>query len=187
MIGYQIEGQYVGTDKFSALVEGIFNIAGLEQGKFIPTINIMNGFRFGSAGWEIGFGPGLGLKKVSNGFFDTDGKFGEIDTYFNTQDWYDFANNTNAIDNPEFYKADGTMKTLTEINSKYNLDSKFADTRGTLVISTQFVMAFGRTFKAGALNIPVNVFYSARKKGGMVGFSVGFNVVKSKKAINTKN
>tara|TARA_Y100000385_G_scaffold288456_1_gene355117 strand:+ start:6107 stop:6259 length:153 start_codon:yes stop_codon:yes gene_type:complete len=50
MIGYQIEGQYVGTENFSALVEGIFNISGLEQGKLIPTITIFNGFRFGKAG-----------------------------------------------------------------------------------------------------------------------------------------
>jgi hypothetical protein len=72
MIGYQIEGQYVGTENFSALVEGVFNISGLEQGQFIPTASIMNGFRFGKAGWEFGFGPGFGLKKVSNGFFDTE-------------------------------------------------------------------------------------------------------------------
>jgi hypothetical protein len=47
MIGYQIEGQYVGTDNFSALVEGIFNISGLEQSNFIPSISLLNGFRFG--------------------------------------------------------------------------------------------------------------------------------------------
>jgi len=31
MIGYQFEGQYVGTENFSALVEGIVNVSGLEQ------------------------------------------------------------------------------------------------------------------------------------------------------------
>ncbi|MFN6013072.1 MAG: hypothetical protein ACK47F_00080, partial [Flavobacteriales bacterium] len=36
MIGYQFEGQYVGTENFSALIEGIVNINGLEQGQFIP-------------------------------------------------------------------------------------------------------------------------------------------------------
>ena len=76
---------------------------------------------------------------------------------------------------------------VSKVKSKYNLNSKFADTRGNLAISTQFVMAVGRTFRAGSLNIPVNVFYSSRKKGGMVGLSVGFNVLKSKKPINPKN
>jgi hypothetical protein len=188
MIGYQIEGQYVGTENFSALIEGVFNVSGLEQGQFIPTATIMNGFRFGKAGWEFGFGPGFGLKKVSNGFFDTEGTFGDKDTYFNSDDWYSYAAKEylDPTQHPSFFNTDGTMKSLTEINSKYNFSSKHADTRGDLAISTMFVMAIGRTFRAGSLNIPVNVFYSSRKGGGMVGLSVGFNVLKSKKPINSK-
>ena len=188
MIGYQVEGQYVGTENFSALVEGVFNVSGLEQGQFIPTATIMNGFRFGKAGWEFGFGPGFGLKKVSNGFFDTEGTFGDKDTYFNSDDWYSYAAKEylDPTQHPSFFNTDGTMKSLTEINSKYNFSSKHADTRGDLAISTMFVMAIGRTFRAGSLNIPVNVFYSSRKGGGMVGLSVGFNVLKSKKPINSK-
>lgn len=188
MIGYQVEGQYVGTENFSALIEGVFNVSGLEQGQFIPTATIMNGFRFGKAGWEFGFGPGFGLKKVSNGFFDTEGTFGDKDTYFNSDDWYSYAAKEylDPTQHPSFFNTDGTMKSLTEINSKYNFSSKHADTRGDLAISTMFVMAIGRTFRAGSLNIPVNVFYSSRKGGGMVGLSVGFNVLKSKKPINSK-
>jgi hypothetical protein len=41
-------------------------------------------------------------------------------------------------------------------------------------------MAFGRTFRAGALNIPVNIFYSSRGGGGIAGLNVGFNVTKKK-------
>ncbi len=188
MIGYQVEGQYVGTENFSALIEGVFNVSGLEQGQFIPTATIMNGFRFGKAGWEFGFGPGFGLKKVTNGFFDSEGTFGDKDTYFNSEDWTSYAakESLDPTQHPSFFKTDGTMKSLTEINSKYNLTSKHADTRGDLAISTMFVMAIGRTFRAGSLNIPVNVFYSSRKGGGMVGVSVGFNVMKSKKPINSK-
>jgi hypothetical protein len=188
MIGYQVEGQYVGTENFSALIEGVFNVSGLEQGQFIPTATIMNGFRFGKAGWEFGFGPGFGLKKVTNGFFDSEGTFGDKDTYFNSEDWTSYAakESLDPTQHPSFFNTDGTMKPLTEINSKYNLTSKHADTRGDLAISTMFVMAIGRTFRAGSLNIPVNVFYSSRKGGGMVGVSVGFNVMKSKKPINSK-
>ena len=188
MIGYQVEGQYVGTENFSALIEGVFNVSGLEQGQFIPTATIMNGFRFGKAGWEFGFGPGFGLKKVTNGFFDSEGTFGDKDTYFNNEDWISYAvkESLDPTQHPSFFNTDGTMKSLTEINSKYNFSSKHADTRGDLAISTMFVMAIGRTFRAGSLNIPVNVFYSSRKGGGMVGLSVGFNVLKSKKPINSK-
>ena len=41
MIGYQIEGQYVGTENFSALVEGIINVSGLEQSQFIPSFSLL--------------------------------------------------------------------------------------------------------------------------------------------------
>ena len=76
MIGYQLEAQYVGTGNFSALAEFILNVNGLEQGKFLPTLSILNGFRFGSAGWEFAFGPGFTLTRTSNGFFDTEGHYG---------------------------------------------------------------------------------------------------------------
>lgn len=188
MIGYQVEKQYVGTDKFGALVEVIFNVSGLEQLKFIPTITVMNGFRFGKQNWEIAFGPGFGVGKMSQGFFDTDGLFGKQDTYFSNSDWNEFTTEQMADPsmNPEFFKADGSMKTLKEINEKYETanDVYHGDTRGDIRLYTNFLIAAGRTFKAGALNVPVNVFYSARRGGGLVGLSVGFNITKSKTAIN---
>ncbi len=177
MIGYQIEKQYVGTDKFSALVEGIFNLSGLEQQLFIPTITIMNGFRFGKNGYEFAFGPGFGLKKTSDGFFDTDGAYGDPGDYWSKRDFDNEMND--AINHPE------NFTTGSYVSPKSNDDFKeHGDTRGGLGISTNFLLAAGRTFKAGALNIPVNIFYSSRRKGGMVGLSVGFNITKSKTAIN---
>lgn len=190
MIGYQFEGQYVGTENFSALVEGIVNISGLEQGQFLPSISILNGFRFGKAGWEFAFGPGFNLIRETNGFFDTDGTFGETGRYYNTQDWFQYVeqnyNDPNAY--PEYF-SNGYFEApeVNEINPNYNFDNKFMDTRGSTKISTQFIFAFGRTFRAGALNIPVNVFYSSKKGGGMVGMNVGFNVMKSKKPINQRS
>lgn len=185
MIGYQIEGQYVGTENFSALVEGIININGLEQGLFIPSLTIMNGFRFGKAGWEIAFGPGFSVRKTSYGFFDTEGTFGES-RYYSQADWDQHAVTTYGND-PQ-YNTQGyfVAPTPTEINPNYNFDKKYADARGNASISTLFVFAFGRTFRAGALNIPVNVFYSSQRGGGMAGVNVGFNVQKSKKPINSR-
>ena len=59
------------------------------------------------------------------------------------------------------------------------------DERASVKGAFMFVMAFGRTFRAGALNIPVNIFYSSRGAGGIAGVNVGFNVTKSKSTIGT--
>lgn len=186
MIGYQIEGQYVGTENFSALVEGLINFSGLEQGRFMPSISIMNGFRFGKGGWEIAFGPAFGLKKESKGFFDTEGLIGQEGDYISRDDYYSGAL-FNPTDNPEYYP-NGYFEApeLSSISTNYNFNKSHADMRGATKVNTMFVFAVGRTFRAGALNIPVNVFYSSRKGGGMTGVSVGFNVMKSKKPINDK-
>jgi hypothetical protein len=163
MIGYQLEKQYIGTENFSALGEVLFMVSGLEKGHALPSLTLMNGFRFGKAGWEIAFGPGFGIKRTSEGFFDTDGLYGEAGQYWRASDF----RNSNHYDvelNPE--PAYGIRDVL--------------DNRGNRVsLNTRWVMAFGRTFRAGGLNIPVNVFYSSMKNASMVGFSVGFNVVKN--------
>lgn len=187
MIGYQFEGQYVGTENFSALIEGIVNISGLEQGRFIPSISIMNGFRFGRAGWEFAFGPGFGLSQESKGFFDTEGLFGEKGTYFNEDDWKKYVEDTYGDPNeyPEFHP-NGTFEApaVEEFNPDYNFNSYYFDTRGSVRLNTMFVFAVGRTFRAGALNIPVNLFYTSRRGGGLAGVNIGFNVMKSKTSAN---
>jgi hypothetical protein len=184
MIGYQIEGQYVGTENFSALVEGIINFSGLEQGVFIPSISILNGFRFGRAGWEFAFGPSFSLRKSSNGFFDKDGTFGDAGRYYSENDWSNYAYNNYKSDSTYYTEwGDFRAPSPTEINSKYSFSKNF-DKRGNIGINATWVMAFGRTFRAGALNIPVNIFYSSARKGGMLGLSVGFNVMNSKKSIH---
>lgn len=175
MIGYQAEIQYVGTENFSALFEFVANIAGLDQGVFIPSVSVLNGMRFGKKGWEIAFGPGFGIAKVSKGFFDTQGLIGDEGNYINQEDWNAYLFSLPTEERPTSPE---------ELYSEYNFDSKYGDTRGHTIISTNFVFAFGRTFKAGALNIPVNAFYSARKGGGLAGVSVGFNVMKRKENIH---
>lgn len=183
MIGYQFEAQYVGTENFSGLFEFLVNVNGLEQGQFIPSITIANGFRFGKAGWEFAFGPGFSLEKRSYGFFDTEGLFGTQGAYISDKDWDTYA--TRAYNNetqyPEYF-TNGYFQvpTVSDIAPNYNMDTKFLDKRGATHLSTMFVFAFGRTFRAGALNIPVNIFYTSRRGGGLFGVNVGFNVTKSK-------
>jgi hypothetical protein len=166
MIGYQFEGQYVGTENFSALVEGIVNVSGLEQGKFLPSFTLMNGFRFGKSGWEFAFGPRLSLKHTSNGFFDEDTLYSSNKQYFSESDWSKYS-----------------LNNLVTLDERYSFEENL-DMRGGAKLSTSFVIAFGRTFQAGSLNVPVNVFYTSQKGGGFAGINVGFNVQKSKQPIN---
>jgi TolB-like protein len=184
MIGYQLEKQYVGTENFSSLIECVINVSGLEQGQFIPSLTLMNGFRFGKSGWEIAFGPGFGIKQTSNGFFDNDNLFSDNQQYFSEDDWAKYAER-NYSNLPE-YNTTGQFVAPTpdKFNHTYNFDKKFGDMRGKYSMNTMFVFGVGRTFRAGALNIPVNVFYSSQKGGGMTGVNVGFNVQKRKKRIN---
>jgi hypothetical protein len=175
-LGYQFEVQYVGTEKFSALFEFIPLLLGLEQGQFIPTVAVMNGMRWGDAGWEFAFGPSFGISKVSYGFFDnyTDPS-GNIVGIYDTDNpgryWTTSDLSNNGFD-PEGYRENG-----------YYME-RFGDSRGDVVLSTRWIMAFGRTFRSGALNIPVNAYVSTMKGGGMVGLSMGFNITRSKKSVN---
>ena len=172
MIGYQIEGQYVGTENFSALVEGIINISGLEQGQFVPSISLLNGFRFGKANWEFAFGPRFGISSTSEGFFDEQNIYSTDARYFSQSDWYQYAMQ-NSLD-------------PVDPGNGYIFEKNF-DRRGDKALATTFLIAFGRTFQAGALNIPVNLFYSSQKGGGYVGVNMGFNVQKSKQPINKQS
>jgi hypothetical protein len=177
MIGYQIEGQYVGTENFSALVEGIINVSGLEQGQFVPSISLLNGFRFGKANWEFAFGPRFGISSTSLGFFDDQNLYSNDGRYFSESDWASYAYSYNQA-NPG-----ATPLNLTQPGNGYTFEKNF-DKRGSKALATTFLIAFGRTFQAGALNIPVNLFYSSQKGGGYIGVNMGFNVQKSKQPIN---
>lgn len=169
-IGWQFEGQYVGTENFSALFECLINFTALEQTKFLPSVSLLNGFRFGRKGWEFAFGPSFGLSKSSVGFFSDKDKnlFGEDTERYWTEN--EFNKTTFAAENPLYTYG-------YELNR--NLDS-----RGRLDISTRWIVALGRTFQSGALNIPVNLYYSSQKGGGMAGISVGFNVARRKSSAN---
>ena len=173
MIGYQFEAQYVGTDNFSALAEFILNVNGLEQGKFIPTLSILNGFRFGDSAWEFAFGPGFTLTRTSMGRFLDDGSY---QTQAEYREYWEGEWNPNSgsfsshMNNQDYLDIMNTMEET--------LDDR-ADPKGAFM----FVMAFGRTFRSGALNIPVNIFYSSRGGGGIAGINIGFNVTKKKTTV----
>lgn len=150
--GWQQEEQYLSAGNFQALIEGIILLGGLESGRLIPSISILNGFRFGKAGWEFGFGPSIRLAKEARGFIG-DGNHGTEEGQ-----WY-------------------LEEELGSFTGDYPIRDRL-DSRGDLKVSANLIFAAGRTFRSGYLNVPVNVFVSPRKDGTVVGLSFGFNIQK---------
>lgn len=177
-IGFQFEAQYIGTENFSALVEFIPNIGGLEQGKIIPSISILNGFRFGQAGWEFAFGPAFGIRTERSGLFANN-------RFYTEQEYYDYEYDLWSADTNNVDPVTGWWKPGVNFEAPSpDLFEQHLHSKGSVRLNTSFVVAFGRTFRAGALNIPVNIYSSWNKFGGMVGTSFGFNVVRSKRKVN---
>ncbi len=67
--------------------------------------------------------------------------------------------------------------------SNYEIVNRL-DSRGTISLSTGLVIAVGRTFHSGYLNIPVNIFVTPSKDGTGVGGTFGFNI--QKKELNKR-
>jgi len=151
-IGYQLEKQYVGGENFSALFEFIGNVAGIEHGTPVPSLAILHGVRFGKGAWEIAMGPSLSFKKLLAGTSEYDGTF---------RSYSDLANS--GVLNPEQY-------------SYFDRP----DTRGATYFAPNFVVGFGKTFRPGALNVPINVYASFNKYGTTYGLSLGINITRSR-------
>ncbi len=146
--GYQFEIQYINQGDFQALFEFIPMITGLDQGKFISSISILNGMRSSRTGLEFAFGPILYSTQKARGY--------EYEGQWYLQD---------AV--PEGISAEE----LPALTSKL-------DSRGTFGIESRFVFGIGKTFRSGKLNIPVNAFFIPGKSGHRMGVSVGYNVSK---------
>ncbi|XOV93085.1 MAG: hypothetical protein ACFHWX_23165 [Bacteroidota bacterium] len=143
MFGYQLEKKYLSAGDFQALVEGIFAVNGLESGKFIPSISVLNGFRFNNSGIEFAAGPIFRLVKTAEGFYDQERKW------------------TRKYD-------------VLEVPVDAEIVERLDD-RGTYGLSLGMVIAVGKTFHSGYLNVPVNLYMIPRKNGTTVGLTFGFN------------
>ncbi len=55
------------------------------------------------------------------------------------------------------------------------LIEKRMDSRGDITYHTGFVFAFGKSFKSGNMNFPVNAFVIPSKSGMRFGLTFGFN------------
>ncbi|HYG50588.1 MAG TPA: hypothetical protein VD905_06775 [Flavobacteriales bacterium] len=153
--GYQFEMQYLNEGNFQALFEFIPMLSGMDQGRVIPSLAILNGFRDNRHGWEFAFGPVIYPVKRAQGFYDAEGNWELLS---------DHRNDTAMTSFP-------IVKRL--------------DSRGEFEITSGFVFGFGRTFKSGKLNIPVNGYIIPGRYGWRYGFSFGFNVKKTPKEPET--
>lgn len=147
--GYQFEIQYLNEGNYQALFEFIPTVTGFTQNIFIPSIAILNGFRNNKNGWEIAFGPTLGIVNTANGYYTPDG------TWHLADDW----------------KEEGT--------NPYQQEQRI-DSRGNPELHASFLIAVGKTFKSGRLNIPVNLYFIPSQDGYRFGLSLGFNAKKKK-------
>jgi hypothetical protein len=145
--GYQFETAYINSEKVQVLFEFVPNITGLDQGKFIPTVSILNGVRLNPSGWEVMLGPILYFTKRAEGFYN------DADEWTLLSEWK--AQNPGLPD-PENVK-------------------KGFDTRGDFAITTSFLLAIGKNFRSGNVNFPVNIFAIPNPEGVRFGLSVGFN------------
>lgn len=152
-IGYQLELQYAGSEKFSGLFEFIGNAAGMEHGTIVPSLAILHGVRFGKGAWEFAMGPSLTVKKIQTGTTEYDGRF---------RTYSELAN----------------MGVLNASDFQYHTRP---DMRGASYFSTNFVVGFGKTFRPGSLNVPVNAYASFNKYGTSYGISLGMNITRSRK------
>lgn len=146
--GYQFEVKYLNEGNFQALFEFIPLISGVDQGFFIPSFTLLNGLRSNKKGWEFAFGPTFSVAQVATGFYD------ENNEWIRSQDWRN-TRPGEAIPFPE---------------------EERLDSRGNYKFTTGFVIAAGRTFRSGRLNIPVNLFFIPGKGNThRLGISMGFN------------
>ena len=147
--GYQFEKQYLNEGKIQALFEFLPMITGVDQGYFIPSFTLLHGLRSNVNGWEFALGPTINLSPVSNGYYD------QSNIWHRESEW-------------------GSDSTHVNMKNPYVIKQRL-DSRGAYEIQSGFVIAFGRTFKSGKLNLPVNVYVIPHREGFKFGASVGFN------------
>lgn len=143
--GYQFEVQYLNEGNYQALFEFLPTITGFNQNVFIPSVTVMNGFRNNKHGWEVAFGPTFALVNKANGYYDAE------------QAWH--------LEN------EWTDSTAT---NPFKIEKR-VDSRGSYELQAGFIIAVGKTFKSGKLNIPVNIYIVPNKDGIRMGASFGFN------------
>jgi hypothetical protein len=148
MFGYQFEVQYLNSGNFQALFEFIPTLTGVDQGVLMPNLSILMGFRHNVRGWEFALGPTAGITKKAEGYYSTD------------------------ISGNETWNLSSEWSGPDEI--PYPIETRL-DSRGDITYHTGFVFAFGKSFKSGKMNYPLNFFIIPSKETMRFGLTFGFN------------
>ena len=158
--GYQFEKQYLNEGNFQALFEFVPMITGLDQGRFIPSINFLNGIRNNTTGWEFAFGPNFSVGNYAEGYW-----VGATST--DPEGTFHMLGSDGAKAYEASYKSANAGAAPTAVERP--------DSRGNTTITTGFLFAAGKTFRSGKLNLPVNIFFMPSTYGMRWGVSVGWN------------
>jgi TolB-like protein len=75
LFGYQHEVQFISSGDFQALFEFVGTLNALESGYIIPSLSIINGFRFNKSGLEFGIGPVFRVVQMKEGYYDSNGNW----------------------------------------------------------------------------------------------------------------
>jgi hypothetical protein len=160
--GYQFEKMFLNEGNLQALFEFIPTISGVDQGHFIPSFTLMNGFRSARGGWEFAFGPTITWSRALESYKDKDGAWHLERDYV-------------------YYDYDPITGKSTYHPLQYPVVQR-NDSRGDLISKPGLIIAAGKTFKSGKLNMPLNVYVIPRKKALQFGISYGFNAMKKSKS-----
>jgi len=151
VIGYQQEIEYLNSGDFQALFEMVPAVTGLDQGLFIPSLSLMNGFRDNKNGWEFAFGPVFSLARMSNGYKDS------------SNNWIQLQNGAQA---PNGY----TAETLPDSRGTIRLRSQFIFAAGRSFKSGRMNIPINFYFVPG--------YKEGSEVGVSIGFNLKKNVNK---------
>lgn len=94
----------------------------------------------------------------------------------NKNGWeFAFGPNLNLISVSKGYYHNGEWRQANNDMPPGQTLVKRMDIRGNVEMRSAFVLAFGKSFRSGKLNIPVNGYIVPSKEGARVGASFGFN------------
>jgi hypothetical protein len=94
----------------------------------------------------------------------------------NKNGWeFAFGPTFKAISQAEGYFDNGVWKLKNDLTSPEQVTIKRLDSRGQHELRTGFVIACGKTFRSGKMNMPLNAYFVPRKDGMQFGLSLGFN------------
>lgn len=143
--GYQFEKQYLNEGNYQALFEFIPMFTLVNDQKISPSLTILNGIRSNLGGWEFACGLTFSINRKISGYYDSN------NNWVTERDWEP----TDTETRPDFI---------------YRFDN-----RGRNYLAGGFIMAIGKTFRSGKLNLPVNLYVNPGKDGVRLGVSFGFN------------